>query len=69
MKQPTSVKPGQVWVDNDVRAAVDEFTVLSVTEDGMYATVQRGPRKSRIRCDRMLLEQNGRGYKYIGMKR
>lgn len=69
MKTPTKVKPGQVWVDNDIRAAVDEFTVLSVSEDGMYATVQRGPRKVRIRCDRMLVSQHGRGYKYIGMKR
>lgn len=69
MKQPTAVKVGQVWVDKDIRAKYDEFTVLSVSEDGMYATVQRGPRKVRIRCDRMLVDQHGRGYRYIGMQR
>ena len=78
MKQPTEIKPGQVYKDLDIRAAVDEFTVLRLEthalhgEKTTYAIVARGERTSRIRVDRLLAgpSKNGsRGYEYVGMKR
>jgi hypothetical protein len=63
----TEVKPGQIWKDNDERTTYPELTVLRV--DNAFAYCQRGPLKTRIRIDRMLKAQHGRGYTYLGKKR
>lgn len=79
-KQPTEVKPGQVWRDLDIRSTYDEFTVLSIVPATpaapAYAVCQRGPRRTRIRVDRLLAApgkseypSGARGYVYVGMQR
>lgn len=68
-KQPTEVKPGQMYVDVDPRSVgVGELTVLEVW--GAHAIVQRLTKKTQIRCDRLLAPvSRSRGYKYLGKKR
>lgn len=75
-KHPAEVKPGQFWRDLDIRAAVDEFTVLSIVPASgpapAYAVCQRGPRRTRIRVSRLLAGPSANrrsGYEYVGMKR
>lgn len=68
MEKPAVVEPGQVWADNDIRSAVDEFTVRIVDEK--YAWCKRGEKMVRIRIDRLLApERPTKGYRYIGKQR
>jgi hypothetical protein len=74
IKQPTEVEVGQVWVDKDIRAKYDEFTVIGIHEGNLfvepYAICQRGPRQTRIKLSRLLAPYTEtRGYKYIGKQR
>lgn len=74
MQKPEMVRPGQMYVDNDVRSKYDEFTIIGTVEGSEvkhpYAICQRGPRKTNIRIERLLApETPSKGYRYIGMKR
>lgn len=70
-KPPTDVKPGQMYLDQDLRSeGVGEFVVLAVVDGDLvekpYAIVQRTTKKTQIRCDRLL---NPKFYRYIGRQR
>jgi hypothetical protein len=78
LKQPTEVRPGQIYKDLDIRSKTDEFTVLRLETHALhgqkttYAICARGEKTTRVRVERLLAgpaKSGDRGYQYVGMKR
>lgn len=57
-----SVRPGQVWADNDSRSRGRTVRVVSVDDDGK-ATVRSGGKLTRIRLDRF--RPTSTGYRLV----